>query len=66
MMMYRGIARGGPRDSIKLTASLGWDGLITRSDRSYYSGKYVWSFRKFEWIWVGDKPNRRKKPSQIG
>jgi hypothetical protein len=50
-----GIADGGPRHGVKLTAAPDWGGVVMRpsyerrTGAPYYPGKYVWLGNK--WVW---------------
>lgn len=59
--METGIAIGGPRDGIKLSAELTWDGRIEKHSgfnggvvKKYYSGRYKWSAAVPGWCWQPD------------
>lgn len=49
--MLTGIASGGPRDNVKLSAPPLWDGIVykTTKGRSPYKGRYVWTKNKWKW-----------------
>lgn len=53
---YEGKAIGGPRDGVKLTAPLSWNGKIrlpearVTSSSTNYPGTYV--FDEYEWVWT--------------
>lgn len=56
-MMYEGIARGGPRDRIKLTAGARWDGRVKLPGKEmegkathFYEGYYQWTGS--DWLWI--------------
>lgn len=62
--MHAGIARGGPRAGVKITASITWDGKVEKpngsesqgtgaiaSQRRYYPGRYFWEFSANTWVW---------------
>lgn len=58
--MITAIAHGGPRDGVKLTAALTWDGRIQRPDstekvQKHYNGRYKWDWDYNAWIWHGEK-----------
>lgn len=73
-----GIAHGGPRHGIKLTAGLRWDGAVAMSRAEarqwrlssnymhYHFGRYEWqplfSFTDYTWVWVPGESP--KKPVQ--
>ncbi len=56
--MYEGVAQGGPRDGVKLSAPLAWDGLVlmkvTEGARHYYQGRYEWHRLNEHWVWKPD------------
>lgn len=59
--MLEGKAMGGPRNGVKLSASVKWDGRLEG-----HKGKYVW--REDGWLWVKDdieKPMFRASRSKI-
>ncbi len=63
-----GMAWGGPRHGIRLTAGIRWDGVILMSKdearlerlsqnyQHYHHGRYEWqprfSFTDYTWVWV--------------
>lgn len=55
------VARGGPRDGVKLMCPHTWDGrvarpVVGRSTPIYYRGHYAWDRDFSVWIWHADKP----------
>lgn len=61
--MYQAVARGGPRDGIRLTAPLDWDGRVMRPTKlsngkpeGYYVGNYVFNVDTFTWDWYTVQP----------
>lgn len=66
--MREGIAHGGPRDKVKLSAGVGWDGRIKKPglygtdnsqiSRGTYYGRYAWSGVLKAWLWVPDVDSR--------
>lgn len=60
-MMYEGKALGGPRDGVKLTAELSWDGMVEQPRKAntgitYYPGHYQWNSRTGRWVWAERLP----------
>ena len=54
--VFEGVARGGPRDGIKLTASPGWDGVVYHPPRGSgkpapYPGRYRFDYEANTWVW---------------
>lgn len=54
--MLQSFAMGGPRDGIKLTAGLKWDGRVrlpgsTDKAPKYHRGRYEWDWDYNAWIW---------------
>jgi hypothetical protein len=58
--MLDGIAIGGPRDGVKLSAGESWNGRVPmpRPDTAtsvstvrWYPGRYIWSVRRATWLW---------------
>lgn len=43
-----GPAIGGPRNGVRLTASLAWDGFLYRHSMTHH---YVWYEETGEWVW---------------
>lgn len=58
--MLEGIAVGGPRAGIKLSAEDNWDGRIKERRQSdnknpkYYPGRYVWDGETWRWLETGE------------
>lgn len=72
--METGIAQGGPRDRVRLSASASWDGRVEQvgavserafaeggsTSRRYYPGRYKWCGHPYNtWVWVPDPPRSR-------
>jgi hypothetical protein len=65
--METGIGIGGPRDGVKLTAAVNWDGRVRepnqRDDegaiKRYYPGRYRWSTIVPGWVWVPEVGARK-------
>lgn len=66
--LYEGKAIGGPRDGVKLSASLQWDGRIRKQTKegettsTTYPGFYKWMDASLDefgsnytWVWQPDK-----------
>lgn len=67
--MMTGYAIGGPRNNVKLSAPLVWDGRIrlkspkdaqqqptsTELRKAFYPGRYKWNPDYQQWIWISDK-----------
>lgn len=53
-----GVAIGGPRTGVRLTASPNWSGRVRYAGRTrdhtphYYPGNYVWNAALNTWVWV--------------
>jgi len=63
-MQVTGKAVGGPRDGIKLTAGVDWDGRVQvfttsapddKRGRTYHKGRYIWSDVTSTWNWRADE-----------
>lgn len=60
--MYEGRAVGGPRNGIKLTAPLSWDGMIPLPKATenaairYHPGRYIWQSERGMWLWIASQP----------
>jgi hypothetical protein len=62
--MYEGLAIGGPRDGVKLTAQPDWDGRIAFYDRTpfhtpvqrHHPGRYKWDTALNTWVWYPHNP----------
>lgn len=63
-----GIAVGGPRHGVRLSAPISWDGLVRKpghtghTANSYYAGNYKWRYNDEygdTWVWVYPEPVRK-------
>ncbi len=69
--METGIGIGGPRNGIKLSAPIGWDGRIREPSaqgdnegaiKRYYPGRYFWHGSIPAWVWAPETEPRRVPP----
>lgn len=53
MALLEGVAKGGPRDNVKLQCPENWNGKIVKNSHgpSYYPGRYVFDINEFTWVW---------------
>lgn len=65
-MMMTGVAVGGPRDGVKLSAGSSWDGRVRlrppkneqempSSKIIFHPGYYKWYPKYDSWVWISDK-----------
>lgn len=75
--VLEGIAVGGPRNGVKLTAPFSWDGLVKKpnqlgnQEHNFYPGKYKWEHHrptdKYTWVWHFNEPKKKqvKTPTKM-
>ena len=67
-----GIAVGGPRDRVKLSAPDTWNGLVSKTNKAgelssirFLPGRYVWGYHygadRVTWYWVPNPVAKRQE-----
>lgn len=54
--LFEGIAQGGPRDGVKLSAPGRWGGLVYYNNgkgQMRHNGRYKWDADLNTWVWHG-------------